>query len=133
MSMTDPVADFLTRMRNAMMRRHPTVECDGSKIKLEIAKILKKEGFIEDYRSFKSDRGLARLEVNLKYDPNGESVIRGLKRVSTPGLRRHTGYRKLHSVYSGQGVAIITTSKGMMTDFDCREQKIGGEVICHVW
>jgi len=133
MAMTDPVADFLTRMRNAMMRRHPTVECDGSKIKLEIAKILKKEGFIEDFRSFKTDRGLPRLEVNLKYDPNGESAIRGLKRVSSPGLRRHTGYRNLHAVYSGQGVAIITTSKGMMTDFDCREQKVGGEVICHVW
>jgi len=133
MSMTDPVADFLTRMRNAVMRRHATVECDASKLKLEIARILKKEGFIEDWRSFKNDKGHARIEVNLKYDHDGQSVIRGLKRVSSPGLRRHTGYKNLRAVYSGQGVAIITTSKGMLTDFDCREQKVGGEVICHVW
>lgn len=133
MSMTDPVADFLTRVRNAVMRRHPLVECDASKLKLEIAKILKKEGFIQDFRGFKNDKGHQRLEVTLKYDEGGDSVIRGLKRVSSPGLRRHTGYKKLKAVYSGQGVAIITTSKGMLTDFDCREQKIGGEVICHVW
>lgn len=133
MAMTDPVADFLTRMRNAVMRRHATVECEASRLKLEIAKILQKEGFIQGFRGFKDDRGHPRLEVSLKYDGSGDSVIRGLKRISTPGLRRHTGYNDLRAVYSGQGVAIITTSKGVMTDFDCREQKIGGEVICHVW
>jgi small subunit ribosomal protein S8 len=133
MSMSDPVADFLTRVRNAVMRRHPTVECDASKLKAEIAKIMKQEGFITDYRSFKDPRGLPRLEVQLKYDHLGESVIRGVKRVSSPGLRRHEGYRKLRAVHSGQGIAIVTTSKGIMTDFDCREQKIGGEVLCQVW
>ena len=133
MSMTDPVADFLTRMRNATMRRHATVECDSSKLKQEIAKILKKEGFITDYRNYKNEQGHNRLEVQLKYDRNGESVIRGMRRVSTPGLRKHQGYRSLRPVHSAQGVAIVTTSKGIMTDFDCREMKIGGEVICHVW
>ena len=133
MSMTDPVADFLTRVRNATMRRHATVECEASKIKQEIAKILKKEGFVTDWRNFKNEQGHSRLELQLKYDRNGESVIRGLRRVSTPGLRRHEGYRDLKPVYSAQGIAIVTTSKGLLTDFDCREQKIGGEVLCHVW
>ncbi len=133
MSMTDPVADFLTRVRNAVMRRHAVVECESSTLKVEVAKILKKEGFIQDYRGFKNDKGHQRLEVSLKYDERGDSVIRGLKRISTPGLRKHLGYREMRAVYSGQGVAIVTTSKGMLTDFDCREQKIGGEVLCHVW
>jgi small subunit ribosomal protein S8 len=133
MSMTDPVADFLTRVRNATMRRHALMECDSSKLKLEIANILKKEGFITEYRNFKNERGHNRIEVQLKYDHNGESVIRGMKRISTPGLRKHEGYRGLRPVYSAQGVAIVTTSKGVMTDFDCREMKIGGEVLCHVW
>jgi small subunit ribosomal protein S8 len=133
MSMTDPVADFLTRVRNATMRRHAVVECDSSKIKVEIAKILKKEGFVTEWRSFKNDEGHNRIEVQLKYDHNGESVIRGLKRVSTPGLRKHEGYRKLRPVHSAQGIAIVTTSKGLLTDFDCRELKIGGEVLCQVW
>lgn len=133
MSMSDPVADFLTRLRNATMRRHATVECDSSKIKVELASILKKEGFIEEFRGFKNDRGHQRMEVKLKYDRDGNSVIRGMRRVSTPGLRRHQGYRELRPVYSGQGIAIVTTSSGVLTDFDCRERKIGGEVICHVW
>jgi len=133
MSMTDPIADFLTRVRNATMRRHPTVECDGSKIKAQVANILKKEGFITDWRSFKNERGHQRMEVQLKYDGQGASAIRGMKRVSTPGLRRHEGYRDLRPVYSGQGIAIVTTSAGVMTDFDCRERKVGGEVICYVW
>ena len=133
MSMSDPVADFLTRVRNATMRKHAVVECDSSKLKQEVARILKQEGFIADYRGFKSDKGHNRLEVQLKYDHNGESVIRGLRRISTPGLRRHQGYRMLRPVYSAQGIAIVSTSKGVLTDFDCREMKIGGEVICHVW
>jgi len=131
--MTDPVADFLTHIRNAIMRKHATVESPSSKLKEEIAKVLKREGFIEDFNQAKSARGLPRLVVTLKYDDQGASVIRGLKRISTPGLRKHAGFDKLKPVLSGQGVAIVTTSKGVMTDFECRDQKVGGEVICHVW
>jgi small subunit ribosomal protein S8 len=131
--MTDPVADFLTHIRNAIMRKHATVESPSSKLKEEIAKVLKREGFIEDFSQTKSERGHPRLVVTLKYDAQGASVIRGLKRISTPGLRRHAGFDKLKPVVSGQGVAILTTSKGVMTDFECRDQKVGGEVICQVW
>jgi small subunit ribosomal protein S8 len=131
--MTDPIADFLTRIRNAIMRKHATVEVPSSKMKEEIAKALKREGFIEDYAVARTPAGLPRLVVTLKYDGSGASVIRGLERVSTPGLRRHAGFAKLKPVLNGQGVAILTTSKGVLTDFECRDQKVGGEVICHVW
>jgi small subunit ribosomal protein S8 len=133
MSMTDPIADFLTHLRNALMRKHATVDSPSSKIKVEIARVLKEEGFIEDYLAYDDERGHARLEVTLKYDPRGESVIRGLERVSRPGLRRHKGYDDLQPVWNGQGVAILTTSKGVLTDNACRSQKIGGEVLCQVW
>jgi small subunit ribosomal protein S8 len=133
MSMTDPIADFLTHIRNAIMRKHASVESPSSKLKEEIAKVLKKEGFIEDWSQSKTPRGMLRIVVTLKYDAQGASVIRGLKRVSTPGLRRHAGFDKLKPVLSGQGMAILTTSKGVLTDFECRDQKVGGEVICHVW
>lgn len=131
--MTDPIADFLTRIRNAIQRKHATVEMPSSRLKEEIAKVLKREGFIEDYSAVRTPAGLPRLVVTLKYDAGGASVIRGLKRVSTPGLRRHAGFAKLRPVLNGQGVAILTTSKGVLTDFECRDQKVGGEVICHVW
>jgi small subunit ribosomal protein S8 len=133
MSMTDPVADFLTHIRNAIMRKHATVESPASKLKAEIAKVLKREGFIEDFAQAKSNAGHPKLVVTLKYDAHGASVIRGLKRISTPGLRKHAGKDDLKPVLSGQGVAILSTSKGLMTDFECRDQKVGGEVICHVW
>ena len=133
MSMTDPVADFLTHIRNATMRKHATVESPASKLKIELAKVLKQEGFIEDWLSFNSENGRPRIMVNLKYDEAGDSVLRGIKRISRPGLRRQAGYRDMSPVLAGQGIAIISTSKGMLTDYDCRQQKVGGEVICHVW
>ena len=133
MSMTDPIADFLTHIRNALMRKHASVESPSSKIKAEIARVLKEEGFILDWNMTENERGLPRIAVDLKYDKNGESVIRGIKRISKPGLRRHSGSQELRPVYNGQGIAVITTSKGLMTDFSCREQNIGGEVIWHVW
>ena len=133
MSMTDPIADFLTHIRNAIMRKHATVESPSSKLKVQIATVLKKEGFIEDFAQAKTESGLPRLVVTLKYDAQGDSVIRGLKRISSPGLRRHAGFGKLKPVLNGQGVAIVSTSKGLMTDFECRDLKVGGEVICHVW
>jgi len=133
MSMNDPVADFLTRIRNATMRKHANLKSPASNLRVEIAKVLQKEGFIVDWNAYKNDRGLPELEVNLKYDKNGESVIRGLKRVSSPGLRRHAGHQDLAPVFNGQGIAIVTTSHGVLTDNDCRQQKVGGEVLCHVW
>jgi small subunit ribosomal protein S8 len=133
MSMTDPIADFLTHLRNALMRKHATVDSPSSKIKVEIARVLKEEGFIADYLTYDDERGHARIEVTLKYDAGGESVIRGLERVSKPGLRRHKGYGDLQPIWNGQGVAILTTSRGVLTDNACRAQKIGGEVLCQVW
>lgn len=133
MSMTDPVADFLTHLRNALMRKHATVDSPGSRLKAEIARVLKEEGFISDYLTYADDRGHARIEVTLKYDKRGDSVIRGLERVSRPGLRRHRGYGELHPVFNGQGIAIVTTSSGVLTDAACRERKVGGEVLCQVW
>jgi len=133
MSMTDPVADFLTHLRNALMRKHATVESPSSKLKVEVARVLKEEGFIEDWSMSEDDRGHPRLSVNLKYDKNGDSVIRGLKRISRPGLRKHAGFQELTPVWRGQGIAILTTSKGVLTDLDCRENKVGGEVLCHIW
>ncbi|MCH8885052.1 MAG: 30S ribosomal protein S8 [SAR324 cluster bacterium] len=133
MSMTDPIADFLTHIRNALMRKHASVESPSSKIKTEIARVLKEEGFIVDWNMTEDEKGMPRIAVELKYDKNGESVIRGIKRISKPGQRRHAGCQDLRPIYNGQGIAVVTTSKGLMTDFSCREQKIGGEVICHVW
>jgi len=133
MSMTDPVADFLTHIRNALLRKHASVDSPASTLKADIARVLKEEGFIEDWNVFNDQREHARIEVTLKYDKNGDSVIRGLKRISRPGLRRHAGYRELSPVLSGQGIAIVTTSHGLLTDMSCRAKKIGGEVLCHVW
>jgi small subunit ribosomal protein S8 len=133
MSMTDPIADFLTHLRNALMRKHATVDSPSSKLKAQIARVLKEEGFIEDFLTYDDERGLPRIEVSLKYDQRGDSVIRGLARVSRPGLRRHKGYAELHPVVNGQGIAIVTTSKGLMTDAACREKKVGGEVLCQIW
>lgn len=133
MSLNDPIADFLTRIRNAKMRKHPSLESPSSKLRVEVAKVLQKEGFILDWETFDSEKGLPRITVNLKYDQEGESILRGLKRISKPGLRLHVGYRELNPVMNGQGIAIVSTSKGVMTDIDCREQKVGGEVLCHVW
>ena len=133
MSMSDPVADFLTRIRNATMRKHASIESPASKLKIEIAKVLKQEGYIEDWLSFKSEKGLPLMSVNLKYDEAGECAMRGIRRISKPGLRKQSGYRELQPVWNGQGISIISTSKGLMSDYDCRKEKVGGEVLCEVW
>ncbi len=125
MSMTDPIADFLTHIRNALLRKHASVESPASKIKAEIARVLKEEGFIEDWSVFNNERGLPRIAIDLKYDKDGDSVIRGLQRVSRPGLRRHVGYRHMPAVLNGQGIAVVTTSEGVLTDLSCREQQDG--------
>jgi len=131
--MSDPVADFLTRIRNAAQRRHPQFQCQGTLLRQEVADVLKREGFIQDWQAAHTEDGKPLLNVSLKYDEQGESAIRGIRRVSTPGLRRYVGYRDLTRVLNGQGISIVTTSKGMFTDAQCREQKLGGEIICEVW
>jgi small subunit ribosomal protein S8 len=129
--LTDPIADMLTRIRNAMQIKAEKVDIPISKMKLEIAKILKEEGFIRAYKILK-DRKQGILRVIPKYMEN-ESVITGLKRISKPGRRVYVGSDEIPSVMGGLGVAILTTSKGILSDKTCRRDGIGGEVICHVW
>ncbi|MDQ1910863.1 30S ribosomal protein S8 [Paenibacillus sp. GD4] len=132
MVMSDPIADMLTRIRNANVVRHETVEIPASKIKREIAEILKKEGFIRDAEYIEDNKqGIIRLF--LKYGPNQERVISGLKRISKPGLRVYTKSQEIPRVLGGLGIAIISTSKGVMTDKEARQSKSGGEVVCYVW
>ncbi|MEW9702627.1 30S ribosomal protein S8 [Paenibacillus sp. SI8] len=132
MVMSDPIADMLTRIRNANIVRHETVEIPASKVKREIAEILKKEGFIRDAEYVEdSKQGIIRLF--LKYGSNNERVISGLKRISKPGLRVYTKSQEIPRVLGGLGIAIISTSSGVMTDKDARQSKAGGEVICYVW
>ena len=132
MVMSDPIADMLTRIRNANTVRHETVEIPASTIKKEIAEILKKEGFNRD-AEYIEDNKQGIIRVFLKYGPNNERVISGLKRISKPGLRVYTKSTEIPRVLGGLGIAIISTSKGIMTDKDARQSKAGGEVICYVW
>ena len=132
MMMTDPIADMLTRIRNGLQARHETVAIPASKEKKEIAKILKEEGFITDF-SVETDGVKKVMTVVLKYGPNNEKVISGLKRISTPGLRVYAKAENLPRVLNALGVAIISTSQGMMTDKEARAKRIGGEVIAYVW
>ena len=131
MSWSDPIADMLTRIRNAQAATHEMVEVPHSKLKAEIARVLKREGFITDYVSEGGAKKV--LRVYLKYSPEGEPSIRGLQRVSRPGLRKHTGVDEIRPVLGGMGVAILTTSQGIMTDQEARRQRVGGEVLCSVW
>ncbi|HHY36260.1 MAG TPA: 30S ribosomal protein S8 [Firmicutes bacterium] len=132
MTMTDPIADMLTRIRNATMVHHETVEVPCSKMKLAMAEILKQEGYIRDYTKIEDNKqGI--LRIYLKYGPNQERVIGGLKRISKPGLRVYAKKDEIPRVLGGLGIAIISTSKGLMTDRQAREEGIGGEVLCYVW
>lgn len=132
MVMSDPIADMLTRIRNANVVRHETVEIPASKVKREIAEILKKEGFIRD-AEYIEDNKQGIIRVFLKYGPNNERVITGLKRISKPGLRVYAKSQEVPRVLGGLGIAILSTSKGVMTDKEARQSKAGGEVICYVW
>ena len=130
--MTDPIADMLTRIRNANQMRYKEVEVPASKIKLEIARILKETGFIADYKVQKTDVQDV-IVLSLKYGDNKERVITGLKRISKPGLRVYVKANEVPRVLNGLGIAIISTSKGLMTDKSAREQSLGGEVIAYIW
>ena len=129
---TDPIADMLTRIRNANQMRYKEVEVPASKIKNEIARILKQEGFISDYK-VKKNNVQDSLVLNLKYGDKKERVITGLKRISKPGLRVYAKAEEIPSVLSGLGIAIISNSKGMMTDKEARKESLGGEVLAYIW
>ncbi len=131
MIMTDPIADMLTRIRNGLQARHETVAMPANKEKEAIAKILKNEGFITDY-SVSSDVKKT-MTITLKYGPNGEKVISGLKRISKPGLRAYAKVDAIPRVLNGLGIAIISTSEGVMTDKEARAKHVGGEVLAYVW
>ena len=132
MVMTDPIADMLTRIRNANVMRYKEVEVPASKIKVEIARILKEEGFISDYK-IKKNNVQNIISLNLKYGQNKERVITGLKRISKPGLRVYAKACELPRVLNGLGIAIVSTSKGVMTDKQARNESLGGEVMAYIW
>ncbi len=132
MTVTDPVADLLTRIRNANAARHDQVDVPAAKLNMEILRILKDEGFIKNYELVK-DAKFPTARITLKYGPKQEKVIGNLKRVSKPGLRVYAKRDKVPRVLRGLGVAVISTSKGVMTDRDARRLGIGGEVLCYVW
>ena len=132
MLVLDPIADMLTRIRNANTNKHETVLIPQSKNKLAIAEILKNEGYIVDFKTVESE-GVKMIEVTLKYGPNGEKVIQGLKRISKPGLRIYSNAEQLPQVLNGLGIAIVSTSKGIITDKNARKLNVGGEVLAYVW
>ena len=129
---TDPIADMLTRIRNANMVSHPEVEIPSSKLKVSLAKLLKEEGYITNY----SERTVGKfkvLTVELKYDEAGKPIITNLQRISRPGLRSYCKAKNIPQVLGGMGIAIVSTSKGLLTDRRARKENIGGEVLCYVW
>jgi small subunit ribosomal protein S8 len=130
--MSDPLADFLTRIRNAGMVRYETVDVPMSNLKVDVAKVLREEGYIKDYQIIEdSKQGILRIE--LKYGPNDELVISGIRRVSKPGLRQYVKADDIPKVLSGLGISILSTSKGVMTDREARRLRIGGEILCEAW
>jgi small subunit ribosomal protein S8 len=132
MNLTDPVGDFLTRIRNAMRARHQKLDVPASKLKAEIARILKEEGYIANYKPTEED-GMKVIRVYLKYTVSNESVIRDLKRISRPGCRVYQGKDDIRRVQNGLGIAILTTPKGVMTGRQARREGVGGELLCEVW
>ena len=132
MAMTDPIADMLTRIRNANTVKHETVNVPASKLKVEWAKLLKSEGFIADYE-VKEEGKFKVITITLKYDAAGKPVITKLERISKPGLRHYSKAKNLQKVLGGMGVAIVSTPKGLLTDRKARKENVGGEVLCYVW
>ena len=134
MSMTDPIADMLTRIRNAVSVHHSTVDMPASKMKVAVLEVLKREGYVGDFKVVTGDRpGHDRIRVYLKYSRLGESVIKEIKRVSKPGLRVYRGAQELKPILRGIGIAIVSTSQGVFSDRECRKEHIGGEVLCTLW
>ena len=131
---TDPIADMLTRIRNANMVSLTDVEMPSSKLKVELAKLLKSEGYVEDYAVTEKEGSVFKtLKITLKYDEKSKPVISNLKRVSRPGLRNYCKAKDIPQVLGGMGIAIISTSKGLLTDRKARKENVGGEILCYVW
>ena len=132
--MTDPIADYLTRLRNAISANHRVVEVPASNLKKEITKILFEKGYILNYKFVEGETPGGIMKIALKYDPvNKVNAIKSLQRVSRPGLRKYTGYKDMPRVLNGLGIAILSTSRGIMTNKEAKEQKIGGEVLCYIY
>jgi small subunit ribosomal protein S8 len=132
--MTDPIADFLTRIRNAVKANHKVVVAPGSKIKQEITKIMFDQGYILAYKFDKDEKGHPSIKIALKYDAASKvNAIKNLKRVSRPGLRQYASAAEMPRVLNGLGIAIVSTSKGVMTDAQARKENVGGEIMCYIW
>ena len=132
MSASDPVADMLTKVRNAAVARHEKVDIPASKLKLEIVKILKTEGYIKNFKKVQED-GHSIISIILKYDDSNNPVIHGVKKISTPGRRVYSGYKELPRVFNGYGTIIVSTSSGVTTGKKASEKMVGGELICSIW
>ncbi|MBI4753714.1 30S ribosomal protein S8 [Candidatus Desantisbacteria bacterium] len=130
--LTDPIADMLTRIRNANKAGHEKLDMPASNLKTQVISLLKRERYIKNYKLIE-DRKQGVLRVYLRYGPNNEKIITNLKRISKPGLRRYKGSEDISRVFNGLGVAIVSTSKGILTDKECRKMNVGGEILCEVW
>jgi small subunit ribosomal protein S8 len=131
--MTDPIADMLTRIRNALAARHERVQIPASRMKQEVARVLKEEGYILDFHVDKAAHPQGLLDITLKYDVMNISVIQGLRKISTPGKRQYVSCKQMPKVLDGAGIAILSTSRGLLTDQQCLAENVGGEVLCFVW
>jgi small subunit ribosomal protein S8 len=132
MSMTDPIADLLTRVRNASREKHEKVEVPASRLKANVVRVLKEEGYIKNFRLMREE-GRPVIKLYLKYTDAGQAVIQGIKRISRPGLRRYTGYEDVSRPLGGAGIVIVSTSKGVTTGQKAKAMKMGGEILCEVW
>ncbi len=132
MAVTDPVADMLTKIRNASSAKFEKVDVTTSKLKLEVVKILKNEGYIKNFKKTTKEN-VNHIRIFLKYDSQDKPVIHGLKKISTPGRRMYVGYKKMPRIYNGHGILVVSTSEGVITGRKASEKKIGGELICSVW
>ena len=133
MPVTDSIADMLTRIRNAANAGHEAVSMPNSRLKGEIARLLKDEGYIQKFEVVDTEKPTATLRITLKYGTRRQPVIRGLRRASRPGLRRYVGWNEISRVQGGLGVALVTTSRGVMTDRQARAERVGGELLCLIW
>jgi small subunit ribosomal protein S8 len=133
MTMTDPVADLLSRIRTAYMAKHDRLDVPASKLKLEVCRILKEQGYLESFQLLDSDPVKQQVRIFLRYTPDGEPLIRRIKRVSKPGRRVYKSAEEIRPVLNGLGVGIISTSLGLLTDSQARQRRVGGEVLCEVW
>ncbi len=132
MAISDPVADMLTKIRNASQAKHEKVDITTSKMKLQIVKIMKNEGFVKNFKKVTKD-GISYIRVFLKYDEKQAPVLHGIERVSTPGRRVYSGYREMPRVFNGMGVVVVSTSNGVITGKKASEKMVGGELICTIW